>query len=179
MAYGRGGAGNIEAAALESARKSADPEANRQGAKSDGKNGPPEEVIDVIAREEQQYQHLGRGGAGNFYSPKDLSKSGKFSDAHRSHIVGDGTLQPASALAANLGNGPPSYNAAKPSTESVRSYGRGGAGNYSQSAAEIEAARVKREEERIKIRLQADIEKAVQESLAMPQKAKVHNGEDA
>ena len=175
MAYGRGGAGNIDAAAQETARASADPEANQRGAQVNRQQGPPE---DVIAREEQQYQHLGRGGAGNYYSPKDLSKSGNFSDAHRSHILGDGTLQPASSIAADPSSAPPSYNAAKPSTEAVRSYGRGGAGNYSYGAAESEAARKKAQEEKVRERLQADIEKSVQETLVMPQKAKLPHGEE-
>ena len=170
MAYGRGGAGNIEAAAQESARALGDPEANQQSTRQ---QDPPE---DVIAREEQQYQHLGRGGAGNYYSPKDLSKTGNFSDAHRSHIVGEGTLQPSSSIAADHSSAPPSYNTAKPTTEAVRSYGRGGAGNYSYGAAEAEAAQKKARDEKAKERLQADVEKRVQASLAMPQKAKLSTG---
>ncbi|KAK4997992.1 hypothetical protein LTR28_013803, partial [Elasticomyces elasticus] len=47
---------------------------------------------------QQSYAHTGRGGAGNYYSPSDLRATGHFSDAHRSHIVGDdGTLAPASS----------------------------------------------------------------------------------
>ncbi|KAK5135475.1 hypothetical protein LTR08_005263 [Meristemomyces frigidus] len=172
MAYGRGGAGNIQAVAQETARASADLEANEKPTQSDHV-GPPE---DNSAREEQQYAHTGRGGAGNYYSPKDLTKSGNFSDAHRSHILGDGTLPPATSMAADSGSAPPSYNTAQPSGETIRSYGRGGAGNYAFGAGEGDAARKKAQEEQIKERLQADIERSVEQSLAVPEKAKLPSG---
>ncbi|KAK4548662.1 hypothetical protein LTR36_009573 [Oleoguttula mirabilis] len=173
MAYGRGGAGNIQAIEQDSARVAADLEANQQ----DGSTGVP--AAANVERQEQQYAHKGRGGVGNWYSPKELKEKGHFNDAHRSHILGDGTQPPANSADVGTGNAPPSYNAAQPSTETIKTYGRGGAGNYSFGVSESEerAARKRMQQEETKEKLKAEIEKNVQQSLAMPAKAKLPSGE--
>ncbi|KAK5125355.1 hypothetical protein LTR85_000464 [Meristemomyces frigidus] len=166
MPYGRGGAGNFQAIEQESARVAADVEANQPAADSNSTDAA------AVERQEQQYAHMGRGGVGNWYSPKELKEKGHFSDAHRSHILGDGTLPPADSTDSGA---PPSYNTAQPSTETTRTYGRGGAGNYSFGVSESEerAARKRMRQEETKEKLKADIERNVQESLAMPEKAKI------
>ena len=169
--FGRGGAGNIEAVQKENERINNDLEASQSAADNVGNDFvPPAD----IQRDEQQYAHTGRGGAGNYYSPKDLNQKGNFSDAHRSHIPGDGTLAPAEGSTA-----PPSYNAVSSGTEAARKTGRGGAGNYDFgiNEAETKAARRRREEDEKQARLKQDIEKGVQESLAFPSKAKLSGGE--
>ena len=134
-----------------------------------------------MEKEEQQYAHTGRGGMGNYYSPKELSQTGHFSDAHRSHILGDGTLPPVDAADKSGGStgAPPSYNTAQPAAEQTRTVGRGGAGNFffGVSESEEKAARKRIEEEKRREKLKEDIERGVQDQLAMPPKAKLPGGE--
>lgn len=168
MAYGRGGAGNFQAVVQEKARIAKDVEANQHAVESNTE-GLPAVNTDC---QEQQYAHTGRGGIGNWYSPKELKEKGHFSDAHRSHILGDGTQAPADSTDSGA---PPSYNTAAPSVETTRTYGRGGAGNFSFGVSEGEErmARKRMQQEETKEKLKADIEKDVQDSLAMPEKAKI------
>lgn len=175
MPYGRGGAGNIQALEQENARVSADLEANQQAAESDRKGRLPAQHPE---REEQQYAHTGRGGMGNFFSPKELSRTGNFSDAHRSHILGDGTQPPAES-AEQMQDAPPSYNAALSNAAPTRTVGRGGAGNYSFGVSESEekAARKRIEDEKMREKLKEEIEAGVKDQLAMPPKAKLPGGE--
>jgi hypothetical protein len=81
--YGRGGAGNYEAIQRENEKISKDLEASQSSA-DNATNAyiPP----DIAERSEAQYAHTGRGGAGNYYSPKDLVANGNFSGAQTSHI---------------------------------------------------------------------------------------------
>ncbi|GAB7358018.1 hypothetical protein MBLNU230_g0183t1 [Neophaeotheca triangularis] len=183
-AYGRGGAGNIQAVDAENARVAQDLEANQANAEA---SLQPSSLSDMMAREEQQYAHSGRGGAGNYYSPKELSETGKFSDAQRSHILGDGTAEPAEAGAAG-GEQPHSYSAAPRAAGSstgsgaVGKQGRGGAGNISYGLNEQDEARARwylqrEEEQRRRKELSQDVEKGVKESLAEPPKAKLPGGQ--
>lgn len=173
---GRGGAGNIQAISAENARVSADLEANQQSAESDHKGPLPS---DYLERDEQQYAHTGRGGAGNYYSPKELSQTGNFSGAGSSHILGEGTVPPASSSSGRRGSAVGNGSSAQPAQEPMRTYGRGGAGNYAYGVSESEerAARKRMEDEQKREQLKADIEKGVKENLAMPQKAKLPGGE--
>ena len=167
MAYGRGGAGNIQALEQETARVAADPEANQQTAESSSQNSALPE------KEEQKFAHTGRGGMGNYYSPKELSQTGHFSDAHRSHILGDGTQPPTEA---GQSTGPPSYSATQASAEQpTRMVGRGGAGNFSFGVSESEerAARKRMADEKKREVLTGEIEQGVKEQLAVPPKAKL------
>jgi len=86
MAYGRGGAGNIQEA---NASISADLEANQQAADDYTSSGH-----DFDTKEQAPYAHMGRGGAGNYYSPRGLIERGQFQGADRSHVLGDGTPMP-------------------------------------------------------------------------------------
>jgi len=60
-----------------------------------------------------------------------------------------------------------------------KSWGRGGVGNMTFGMAddEVRAAERRMQQEKIKEKLKADVEKGVKESLAMPQKAKLPGGE--
>lgn len=93
---------------------------------------------------------------GNFYSPKELSENGHFDGADRSHILGDGTPAPES-------------------TPAVRTMGRGGVGNFMFGVSEREEQSMRKriEEENLAEALKKDIEKGVEEQLAMPAKAKL------
>jgi hypothetical protein len=100
-------------------------------------------------------QYCSTGGAGNYYVPKDLEQKGQFSNAHRSHILGDGTAAPEAAP--------------------VRLAGRGGAGNFAvgQAEAEEQARKKKLEEEQLREeKVKADVAKDVSENIAVPEKAK-------
>lgn len=140
MPYGRGGAGNIYAAEQAKARITADLEANHAATDSYKEPLP----ADYLRHEQQQYAHTGRGGSGNYYSPKELTRTGQFSDTHKSQ-----------------------------SNESSR-IGRGGAGNYTFAVSDSEEqARRRMEEEGKCQKLQRDVEKGVNQSLTMPPKAKL------
>ncbi|TKA81025.1 hypothetical protein B0A55_02481 [Friedmanniomyces simplex] len=129
-------------------------------------------------REEPKYAHSGRGGSGNYYSPQELSQTGHFSDAHRSHVLGDGTQAPTDATTTGItgsvnGPAPPSYIAAQASAQPSRTVGRGGAGNYNYGVSESEerAARKKMDEEQRRKQVQAEVEEKVKNALAEPPKA--------
>ena len=189
--YGRGGAGNISAVQAASERASADLEANQSAA--DTSTDPEKSRLPLNYKEEElgtpsserQYAHSGRGGAGNFYSPKELSQSGHFNDAGRSNILGQGTMAP-SELPGQRGEGESmiagrQISSSAPSTagESTRTYGRGGAGNYAFGISESEerTAKSRLEDDEKQSRLKQDIENGVKEQIAFPQKAKLPGGE--
>lgn len=169
--YGRGGAGNYEAIQRENEKISKDLEANQSAADNATNDYAPP---DIAEKSEAQYAHTGRGGAGNYYSPQDLSQKGNFVGAQTSHILGDGTpapsenTRPAAAPAATgtLGGPPPKT-------------GRGGAGNFDFgiNEAERKAARQHEEADRRQQQLKEDVEKGVKENLAFPSKAKLPGGE--
>jgi hypothetical protein len=81
--YGRGGAGNYEAIQRENEKINKDLEASQSAADNATNNFAPP---DLAERSEAQYAHTGRGGAGNYYSPKNLAEQGSFSGAQTSHI---------------------------------------------------------------------------------------------
>lgn len=106
----------------------------------------------------QQYAHSGRGGAGNWYSPKELSETGKFVTA----------TDPATAI-----------KAAK-STEAeivteTRHRGRGGAGNFIWSQEEEEKRRAG--EEGREIELKEMVARDVEAGLERPGRAVLHHPE--
>lgn len=149
MSSGRGGAGNILAVQQERARITADVEASHQ---QTAEPTPAQQQTST-----QEYAHSGRGGAGNYYSPKDLKETGRFS--HQNPIAN-----------ANA-SGPVPTNAVP-----VVKYGRGGAGNMSYGVTESEekAAMKKIEAERLK-REEIEVESAREaaNSIAMPPQAKL------
>lgn len=166
--YGRGGAGNYEAIQRENEKISNDLEANQSAADNATNSYVPP---DIAEKGEAQYAHTGRGGAGNYYSPQDLSQTGNFSGAQTSHILGDGTPAPSDnvrpAAAPAVTGGP------------IPKTGRGGAGNYDFgiNEAERKAARQHEEADRRQQRLKEDVEQGVKENLAFPSKAKLPGGE--
>jgi hypothetical protein len=165
--YGRGGAGNYEAAIQRDNEKiSNDLEANQSAAdNATNSYAPP----DIAEKSEAQYAHTGRGGAGNYYSPQDLSQTGSFVGAQTSHILGDGTPAPSDN----------SRPAAAPAAAPPPKTGRGGAGNFDFgiNEAERKAARQHEDADRRQQQLKQDVEKGVQEKLAFPSKAKLPGGE--
>lgn len=157
---GRGGAGNILALQQQTERIAQDVEANRKPVVLDEPG-----TVSGAAREEQQYAYTGRGGAGNYYVPKELEQTGHFSNAHRSHILGDGTLAPGG-------------NDKDAKVTPARWQGRGGAGNFAWDVVQDEerAAQKKLEADREKeAKLKAEVERGVEASIAMPEKAKLSN----
>ncbi len=169
MPYGRGGAGNIEAHEHDKVRVAADLEANHQAPKSSPETHVP------LTDDERKYAHSGRGGSGNYYSPQELSQTGSFSDAHRSHVLGDGTLAPADATSMGNTDGAEtsSYIAAQASVRPTRTVGRGGAGNFDFGAgvSEEKAARERMDEEQKRKRVQVEVEEKVRHALAEPARA--------
>ena len=186
MSYGRGGAGNIQEA---NAAISADLEANQQSA---------DEYLDpshgLSSTEQPSYAHLGRGGAGNYYSPKELVEKGNFHGANSSHVLGDGTPTPSESQKAgpvgasstdSLGTTKEWKDTSPHGADSFASgnfgqtgayRGRGGAGNYALSQADAKRQQ-EQENEKEKERLKKEIEKSVQDVLARPEKAKTAGGE--
>ncbi|KAK3073941.1 hypothetical protein LTR53_004008 [Teratosphaeriaceae sp. CCFEE 6253] len=146
----RGGAGNILAREQERSRAAADLEAHQP-------NTTESQLGDRISsrREEQLYAHSGRGGAGNYYSPQELSSTGQFSD---------GTAAPGGSTTNGIANG-----------ATTRTVGRGGAGNWGFGASgdSARAAQEEAEEEARREKLSGDIEKGVGAMLAEPAKAKL------
>ncbi|KAM0719927.1 hypothetical protein Q7P37_004062 [Cladosporium fusiforme] len=171
--YGRGGAGNYEAVQRENEKISHDLEANQSAADSATDSYLPP---DIAEKGEAQYAHTGRGGAGNYYSPQDLSQTGNFAGAQTSHILGDGTpapvddAKPAAAPAIGVTG---SNIGVTPKT------GRGGAGNYDFgiNEAERKAAREHEQADHKQQALREDVEKGVKDQLAFPSKAKLPGGE--
>ena len=149
-AYGRGGAGNIQAVEQENVRMTADIEANHGTAESYSKESLPAEYT---RREEQLYAHMGRGGMGNYYSPKEWSKNGDRMDSST----------------------PKDQEFIEGSNHATTTYGRGGAGNYALISAvkEENAARERVAEARTREKLRRDAENGVQQRLAVPAKAKL------
>jgi len=171
MPYGRGGAGNIAASTpgpsnpITAYNANASSDLELQQSAADSSTNPAitsgASVIDpghdFDTKENSAYAHMGRGGAGNYYSPKELLSNGKFEGAGNSHVVGDGTPI---AEKTNEVKGP-AYR------------GRGGAGNYAGPPEERSEKDVVDEKERLK----KDIERGVEEGLARPEKARLPGGE--
>jgi len=95
-----------------------------------------------------------RSGAGNWYSPRELSESGNFTS------TSDQTSDPSPATGQTAGE--------------IRYTGRGGAGNYVSNAMEEE--RVKREEQQKEIELREWVERDVESGLPPPDKAHLRSG---
>lgn len=163
-ALGRGGAGNIEAINATNQKISADLERNQQDAEAYAGSSHP-------TLHNQEYAHMGRGGAGNYYSPRELNATGQFQGADTSHVLGDGTPAPKSdkqkkeEAAASMGTG-------------IR-YGRGGAGNFfGVDEGLANRMRQKQEDEaRKKEELKQQVEKGVDDMLPRPEKVRLAGGE--
>lgn len=152
-AYGRGGAGNIQAIEQEKVRIAADIEANHGPTGFHTNESIP---LEYTRHEGQTYAHMGRGGMGNYYSPKESNRSGEVKDSR--------TLKDRGVV--------------EDSNQAAKTYGRGGAGNYAVSLSinEERAARERQAEERTREKLRQDVENGVQQHLALPPKAKLAGG---
>ncbi|KAF2676127.1 hypothetical protein K458DRAFT_424981 [Lentithecium fluviatile CBS 122367] len=102
---------------------------------------------------------MGRGGAGNWYQPAELSKEGTFSE-------------PADATAVPTSTKPQVSKPWHPENQElpVARAGRGGAGNFVWGDGEKERLR-REEEEREKKRVSEGVEKGVEEGLKRPGQA--------
>ncbi|CZT20391.1 uncharacterized protein RCC_06251 [Ramularia collo-cygni] len=140
----RGGAGNILAIQQEKARLSADVEAQLQRTI----DSAPAQIIRT-----QEYAHSGRGGSGNYYSPKTLKETGHF--GHQNPM--------ADARGQQQTNGQP---------VPVAKYGRGGMGNMVYGVAESEQN--KNEDDKLKReKIEVESEREAEQSIALPPKAKL------
>jgi hypothetical protein len=150
----RGGAGNIQAAAQQKERASSDLEANRL---------PKESVTIVPLDTKREYAHSGRGGAGNYYSPKELDRKGDFG-ARNPAVNEPRDNEEHVGQTGNTGSAPVKV-------------GRGGAGNFTFGKSDESDEENRQKEEEGKI---VDIEKHVEDGvgqLQMPEKAKLAGGE--
>lgn len=143
--YGRGGAGNIQAASQEKERMAADPEAQLSNAEQPLANAPS------TGGDEKPYQRSGRGGAGNYFTSSDNAKL------------------PASQADVDAASKPLS-----PSEAPVK-YGRGGAGNINFASGEKAEREnfVKSEEQKMKDRVANAVENYVDGGLQVPEKARL------
>ncbi|KAK4508428.1 hypothetical protein PRZ48_002166 [Zasmidium cellare] len=150
---GRGGAGNIQAVEEANKRIVEDLEANQQATETYTQPAPTSD---------EQYARVGRGGAGNFYNPQDSNDTDRVG-------LGDGIN--------SLGSG--ATDTSKTPTaapEPTRTFGRGGAGNFSFDSSENQDRAVRKkleEDEKKEQQLKEVVEHVVDEKLAMPQKAKL------
>ncbi|KAH6633154.1 hypothetical protein C7974DRAFT_166118 [Boeremia exigua] len=119
--YGRGGAGNIAQAAATSKKAAEDVEA------ANPPSTTPSAPSQTSSTASQDYAHMGRGGAGNWFQPKTLQTEGTFSQP-----AGESTAPPTNATP----------NVSKPWTPEgqelpVARQGRGGAGNMVWKSEEM------------------------------------------
>ncbi|KAJ4374412.1 hypothetical protein N0V86_007277 [Didymella sp. IMI 355093] len=152
--YGRGGAGNIAQAAASSKKAAEDVEA------ANPPSTTPSAPSQTSSTASQDYAHMGRGGAGNWFQPKALQAEGTFSQ----QTPAEATAPPTNA----------SPNVSKPWTPEgqelpVARQGRGGAGNMVWKSEEM--WRREKEDER---RKKEEIERSAEEAaggLQSPGKA--------
>lgn len=117
-----------------SAQVASAPGSDETSAVATDANGPP-------STQNQQYAYSGRGGAGNWYSPSDLSQQGKFSSTQHAATTSGSAVDLPSART-----------------------GRGGAGNFvwgAEKEREEQLAREREEEEKLKTQAALDVEKGL------------------
>ncbi|RMZ66492.1 hypothetical protein GMOD_00001828 [Pyrenophora seminiperda CCB06] len=153
MAYGRGGAGNYLAAQEENKKAADDVEANHASTITQTSRSL---VSALPSNASQDYAHMGRGGSGNWYQPKELQKEGTFT-------------QPGDATAIPTSSKPQVSTPWHPEGQElpVGRSGRGGAGNFVWKREEQER-RAREEEERRKEMLREEAERSVEAGLAKP-----------
>ena len=104
----------------------------------------------------QEYAHMGRGGAGNWYQPAELEKEGVFS-------------QPADATAIPTAVKPQISTPWHPEGQEmpVARAGRGGAGNFVWRSEE-QGKKGQSEEKRVREEVSQGVERDVEAGLAKP-----------
>ncbi|KAF1936701.1 hypothetical protein EJ02DRAFT_76229 [Clathrospora elynae] len=162
MAYGRGGAGNFYAAQEESKKAAEvgapnDIEANRSSSSTAAAAPPSRSPAPAqTPNTPQDYAHMGRGGAGNWYQPTELQNEGTFT-------------QPADSTAIPTSAKPQVSTPWHPESQElpVARSGRGGAGNFVWKS-EDQARKEREEEEQRKESVREGVEKSVEAGLAKP-----------
>ncbi|KAF2139602.1 uncharacterized protein K452DRAFT_62745 [Aplosporella prunicola CBS 121167] len=171
MSWGRGGAGNIGMGEEASRRAAEDTEAANPVVVSPTATSP------TTTSTPQEYAHMGRGGAGNYYSPATLAQTGATTDttAHSTPTAEPPLKDLSSSTSPNISSSgtttttpPTSASASRPETPLART-GRGGAGNFvwgggsERSAERVRAQHEerKRREEEVRASVQADVERGL------------------
>ncbi|KAJ9668240.1 hypothetical protein H2201_001670 [Coniosporium apollinis] len=197
--WGRGGAGNIVTNAQieeENKRIAADLEAQQSAAETFAapSHHPsyPTTTTSQSQPQSQQYALSGRGGAGNWYLPRDLAETGTFVSTTTNPTSNNSLVPDPSALDPSTNNfdDPPRTSPNPPPTASIPAAaafadvsttghrGRGGAGNYVWDGQREEEEKLKREKEErdheAKVREKA--ERDVETGLARPGRAKLEPG---
>jgi len=158
MPYGRGGAGNI--AQLQEGAKETEM-IDMEAGKREHVDAEKEQREAATVSSTNDYAHMGRGGSGNWYSPRTLGATGEFtSDAHGSAAPASDPRAP-SPLPTGTGSAPraaltrePSEKVADPALHNSRWAGRGGAGNFVWET----------EQEELRKKQKAERERGIQES---------------
>ncbi|KAI5792490.1 hypothetical protein DFH27DRAFT_569121 [Peziza echinospora] len=144
---GRGGAGNM-ITPEELQRKEADVEAQQSEALS---NELAKEPVEGPPGDGLEYKHMGRGGAGNWFTPAELKSTGTYTDT--------------TVKCPN----PTSLNPAPSSTHiDPRPWrGRGGAGNFAPDKP-LEPEQMELEERKVAEVIEAEVRQSVDLGLAKP-----------
>ncbi|KAE9379164.1 hypothetical protein N431DRAFT_478238 [Stipitochalara longipes BDJ] len=178
---GRGGAGNFyskkDVEDIKGKGKAVDPEA------------VPPATADLAralsaSQPAPEYLHTGRGGAGNWLKPTDLTSSG----LAQTFSPDPTSIAPSSSSSADAGPSSPSSSSPTSSfvnpaprpgigvskrvlggSKPTYKGGRGGAGNYTDFEAEERARRD--EEERVRAEMERKVERDVEAGLARPARA--------
>ncbi|KAF2091542.1 hypothetical protein K490DRAFT_31526 [Saccharata proteae CBS 121410] len=180
MPWGRGGAGNIAQVEEANKRAAEDLEASQQAAETTLDPSPADlptrtdsnaaVAAAAAAPPLQEYAHMGRGGAGNYYSPASLEQTGTFSapgpaDTSTAEPVREADPGAAAAAAAA---------AAAPDMPIART-GRGGAGNFHWAEQQpVQGGAERNTEEQVRERVESDVEKG----LSRPPNAFLGNGKE-
>lgn len=178
MAWGRGGAGNIQQAGDAEKRMAEDIEA-AQPPQSTESSHPDASFYASSEPQEQEYAHMGRGGAGNWYSPAELNSTGTYvSNAKPQLTPSSNGASKASTLFGDPTLAPASQAALSEQELAAGHRGRGGAGNFIWRSGAEEGAKAKAEEERLKKagKIEEKVIADVEAGLAMPGRAKVAGG---
>ncbi|KAF2637205.1 hypothetical protein P280DRAFT_472382 [Massarina eburnea CBS 473.64] len=151
---GRGGAGNILRAREQSKTTAEDIETNRSPASSEA---PPATSSPLPTNSNQEYAHTGRGGAGNWYQPSELSKTGTFSS-------------PSDTTTLPTADKPQISTPWHPENQEMplAKAGRGGAGNFIWGSGEGEEEKKKEDEKKVKEEVGKKVEMDVEAGLAKP-----------
>jgi hypothetical protein len=132
-----------------------------------------------------EYLHTGRGGAGNWLKPTDLTQAGlaQISSPDSTSITPTSTSSPTEVGPSTSSSSPPLFtnpsSASRPGigvskrvlggSKPTYRGGRGGAGNYTDFEAEERARR--EEEERVRAEMERRVERDVEAGLARPARA--------
>lgn len=143
--YGRGGAGNIQAATQEREKVASDTEAQLSSAEQPLSHAPS------TGQDEQTYKRSGRGGVGNYFTASDDAKL---------------PLDQAEIDAASKPMSP---------SEVPAKYGRGGVGNINFASGEQSGRDeiIKAEEQKMREKVATAVENYVEEGLQVPEKARL------